>query len=45
MEKAGLLASYSGVDRRCSRDFVAAEFQPQPGTLDFGCCTVRLDHR
>lgn len=43
MEKAGVLASHSGVDRRCSCYFVPAAFQQEPGWLDFGCCKVRKD--
>jgi DNA-binding transcriptional ArsR family regulator len=44
MEKAGVLASHSGVDRRCSCYFVPAEFRSEAGWLDFGCCKLALDH-
>jgi DNA-binding transcriptional ArsR family regulator len=43
MEKAGVLASHSGVDRRCSCYFVPTEFQQEAGWLDFGVVKVRRE--
>ena len=43
MEKAGVLASHSGVDRRCSCYFVPVEFQQEAGWLDFGVVKVRRE--
>lgn len=43
MEKAGVLASHSGVDRRCSCYFVPMEFQQEADWLDFGVVRVRKD--
>lgn len=43
MEKAGVLASHSGVDRRCSCYFVPMEFQQEAGWLDFGVVKVRRE--
>lgn len=43
MEKAGVLASHSGVDRRCSCYFVPTEFQQEAGWLDFGVVKVRQE--
>ena len=43
LEKAGMVASHAGVDRRCQCYFVPGEFRATPGVLDFGCCTVNLE--
>lgn len=43
LEKAGVLASHSGVDRRCSCYFVPTEFQQEAGWLDFGVVKVRQE--
>jgi hypothetical protein len=43
LEKAGMVASHPGVDRRCQCYFVPGQFRQTPGTLDFGCCTVKLE--
>ena len=43
MEQAGVLASHSGVDRRCSCYFVPAEFQQEAGWLDFGMVKVKRE--
>jgi DNA-binding transcriptional ArsR family regulator len=43
MEKAGVLASHSGVDRRCSCYFLPMEFQQEAGWIDFGVVKVRRE--
>ena len=42
LERAGVVQSHSGVDRRCTCYFVPAEYRRENGVLDFGCCLVRL---
>lgn len=43
MERAGVLSSHPGVDRRTVCYFVPAEYRAADGALDFGCCVVRLE--
>jgi predicted transcriptional regulator len=43
MEKAGVVASHPGVDRRCTCYFVPEQFRQTPGMLDFGCVKVQLE--
>ncbi len=44
LERAGVVASHSGVDRRCVCYFVPAKFREQDGVPDFGCCTVKWEY-